>query len=102
MDKKIELKSKKVYFMYQKIVDVEVLLKEYFNQPGFIDNDEAAGIMHHLLRHYNSPDEVSVDVENFTIKEKEEYLNALDKGVERLEQIFFEKFRILYKIIRGR
>ena len=86
--------------MYQKVVDVEVLLKEYFNQQGRIDNNEAVKIMHYLLRKYKNPECDIVIPKELCIEDKKEYVKRLDEGLEQLEKMFFERFRILYKIIR--
>lgn len=102
-------RRKLIYFLYQKIVDVSVLNKDYFDLTDTLDVDLAAQIMHNCINpipggHSIDSREIRIsDIEDWKTYslDKKKWFNAeLKESVRLLQDIFFDRFDLLYKKVR--
>lgn len=87
---------KQINYLYQRIVDVQILIKEYLKLPDDNDSVEsAAEILNNLTRQYPQ------QWKEFDLNEKKLYNQKLKEAVRLLQDMFFERFKLLYNKMRG-
>jgi|GEM_PF-412822 len=88
--------SRKVYFLYQRIVDVDILLDEQvgLKTKGGYAVDEAEILKNTFFRKYDST------FDKMTFSERTNFNDQLKLAIETLSEIFFERFKTLYKALR--
>jgi transcriptional regulator with XRE-family HTH domain len=110
-------REKMIYFLYQRIVDITVLNSQYFKISTY-NVSQAAEIMNHftfpIIEFVNKENEkgelISRDLvktdgigswEKFSLDKKKLYNAELEESVRILQDMFFERFKLLYNKIRG-
>lgn len=108
--------QKQIHYLYQRIVDVEILLKDYLKvKDGHDYIKDAALIMNSMTWDKNQiwkyPDEGNLEKKfetakliswrDFELPEKKIYCSETREAVRNLNDIFFDRFKVLYKKIRG-
>lgn len=103
-------KRKLIYFLYQKIVDISVLNTDYFNITATYEDKLAAEIMNNCMypvKDGQTKESVFIrisDIEDwkaYSLDKKRWFNSELGESVRLLQDIFFEKFDLLYKKIRN-
>ena len=89
--------SKKINFLYQKIIDVSILLKEHSGEVFTSDNytEIAADILNEHSRDWTEK------LTSYNMNEKISYNKYMKQDIDLLYEMFFEKFKFLYKTMRG-
>jgi plasmid maintenance system antidote protein VapI len=88
--------SRQIEYLYQRIVDVDILIKDYLKVPEINDFvKQAAEILNNLSRQYPQ------EWKNFDISGKRLHNEKLKEAVRLLQEMFFDRFKVLYKTMRG-
>lgn len=110
-------KEKMIYYLYQRIVDISVLNSQYFKISTY-DVGQAAEIMRHftfpvtewVYTKSEQKEPISSELvrtggigswEKFSLDRKKLYNAELEESVRILQDMFFERFKLLYNKIRG-
>lgn len=102
-------RERQLYFLYQKIVDVSILNTDYLKITQAYEVDKAAEIMNNFLfpeptYKQNEKGELETKVvrwKDFDSDRKKLYNAELGESVRILQDIFFERFKLLYDKTRG-
>lgn len=101
-----------IYFLYQRIVDVEILITDYLKVKEEIDYiGNAAAIMNSMIWDKSMKWEENglenkyesmklVKWQEYNMSEKRIYCLETREAVASLKDIFFDRFNVLYKKIR--
>ena len=98
-----------VNFLYQKIVDISVLNADYLKIADSYDLNAAAEITNNFCfppKAYEKHESGELEVkfirwEEFDIDKKKLYNAELGEAVRILQDIFFDRFKLLYYKLRG-
>lgn len=108
--------QKQIHQLYQKVVDVEILIKDYLKIKDDYDYiADAALIMNTMTWDKNAiwkyPDADNLEKKyetaklaswrDFDLSEKKIYCMETKEAVRNLNDIFFSRFKVLYKHMRG-
>jgi hypothetical protein len=88
--------TRQINYLYQRIVDIDILIKEYLKTIESHDFVEpAAEVLNNLTRQYPQA------WKDFNISEKRLHNEKLKEAVRLLQEMFFDRFKVLYKTMRG-
>lgn len=97
----IETNKRKVVRLYNRIIDVRVLLHQLLDIKNNYATDQEAEILNRLTRPvpFTGSDgkEYSGVYENLNINGKFQYNERLKKCISLFTTVFFENFRVLYR-----
>ena len=108
-------KEKQLYFLYQRVVDVAILNKDYLKISNTLDTSRAAEIMNNHIfpdptYEYKEDDKgervltITSNIhgwKDYNIDKKRWYNAELGESVRLVQEIFFDQFKLLYKEIRN-
>jgi len=88
--------SRKAYFLYQRIVDIDILLEEQIGvkKKGGYAVDEAKIINDTFFKKYDFV------VDEMSFEQRTNFNSQLKSAIETLSDIFFERFKTLYTELR--
>lgn len=88
--------SRKTHFLYQRIVDIDILLDEKFGikREGGYAISEAKILNDTFFKKYD------FIVDSMTYEQRVQFNNQLKQAIETFSDIFFERFKMLYKKLR--
>lgn len=89
---------RQIRYLYQRIVDVNILIEEYLKIKEQTDyTGDAAEIMNNLILAEHG----LIQWKEFDLNEKKLYNQKLKEAVRLLQDMFFERFKLLYNKMRG-